>query len=350
NMMSNNGFQDLPPSVVRFDDLKGAPLQLETHPAPLGVLWQQLHLPRRLARGDIDLFWSPLLTLPTRLPVPAIVTLHDLAVLHHPETLTWRIRASLLPFLDGSVRRADRIITVSNSVAREIAVQWPDAAARTEVIWNGVDDAFIPASAAEIAAIRTRLALPERYILFVGTIEPRKNLGLLLDAWETLRLAQPETPALLIVGPDGWASAETQRRIRRLEAHGLRRLGHLPRPDLIAVLQAATIFVFPSLYEGFGLPLAEAMACGVPVMAADRSSLPEVVGNAGMLFDPEDEADLAAALGQWLDAPELLHQARQRGLEQARLFTWKRSAEAHARLFELVIAEHADPRAKDRRR
>jgi glycosyltransferase involved in cell wall biosynthesis len=319
-------------------------IAVEVHPAPLGVLWQQRYLPQRLAQGDLDLFWSPLLTLPRRLPIPAVVTIHDLAALHHPETLTWRVRLSLLPFLESTVRQAAQILTVSHSVAGEISQQWPEAAGRTEVIWNGVDGAFAPASETELAAIRARLDLPERYILFAGTIEPRKNLDLLLDAWKTLRDENADTPPLLIVGPDGWGSSETLRRIRRLSASGLRRLGHLARPDLIAVLQAATLFVFPSIYEGFGLPAAEAMACGVPVMVADRSSLPEVVGDAGFLFDPEDPGDLAGGMREWLGSPELLAQARERGLERARLFTWKGSADGHARAFHRTLEQRTAPR------
>ena len=316
-------------------------MRIEVHRAPLGVLWQQHYLPRRLAEGDIDLFWSPLLTLPHRLPVPGIVTIHDLAVLHHPETLTWRVRLSLLPFLEKTVRQAARIVTVSHCVAGEIARQWPDAAGRTTVIWNGVGEEFVPASDQELAAIRERLGLPERFILFAGTIEPRKNLDLLLDAWEALRQESPMTPPLLVAGPDGWGSAATHQRMKRLAGTGLRRLGHLERSDLVAVLQAATIFVFPSIYEGFGLPAAEAMACGVPVMVSDRSSLPEVVGDAGWLFDPEDPVELAAAMRDWLASAELLSQARARGLARAELFTWKRSAESHARSFHQALREPA---------
>ena len=313
-------------------------LVVERHAAPLGVLWQQSYLPRRLAEGDIDLFWSPLLTLPSRLPVPAVVTLHDLAALHHPETLAWRVRLSLLPFLDRSVRQAARILTGSHAVADEIAQQWPEAAGRTDVAWHGVTAEFHPVSEDERAAIRARLGLPERFIFFAGTIEPRKNLDLLLDAWESLRGADAETPPLLVAGPDGWGSRATHRRMERLAAAGLRRLGHLDRADLVAVLQAATIFVFPSLYEGFGLPAAEAMACGVPVLVSDISSLPEVVGDAGGRFDPEDAAELAGLLREWLDSPELLAAARARGLERAAAFTWKRSAALHADSFRRALA------------
>jgi len=316
-------------------------MRIELQRAPLGVLWQQLYLPRRLARGDIDIFWSPLSTLPHRLPVPGVVTIHDLAVLHHPETLTWRVRLSLLPFLESTVRQATRIVTESHSVAVEIAQRWPEAAARTEVVWGGVGGEFAPATEPELRAIRKRLDLPERFVFFAGTIEPRKNLDLLLDAWEALRRESAETPPLVVAGSDGWGSAATHQRMKRLGEAGLRRLGYLERKDLVAVLQAATVFVYPSIYEGFGLPAAEAMACGVPVMVSDRSSLPEVVGDAGWLFDPEDPVALAAALREGLASPELLAQARARGLARAGLFTWSRSAVEHARVFHQALSGRA---------
>jgi len=228
---------------------------------------------------------------------------------------------------------------VSHSVAGEIARQWPEAAARLAVAWNGVAPEWRPASESELAASRRRLDLPERFVLFAGTIEPRKNLDLLLDAWQALRQSDDSTPPLLVAGPDGWGSRATHQRMERLAPLGLRRLGHLERADLIAVLQAATVFVFPSLYEGFGLPAAEAMACGVPVMVSNSSSLPEVVGAAGRLFDPDDPADLAGGLREWLDSPALLAAARARGLERARELTWQRSAEVHARVFREALRD-----------
>ena len=275
--------------------------------------------------------------------MPGVVTIHDLAVLHHPETLTWRVRLSLLPFLERTVRQATRILTVSHSVAGEIAQQWPDAARAHDVAWNGVAAEFRPASGPELAAIRDApRAAADRFIFFAGTVEPRKNLDLLLDAWEALRRESAETPPLLVAGPDGWGSRATHRRMERLAPRGLRRLGHLERADLIAVLQAATVFVFPSLYEGFGLPAAEAMACGVPVMVSNRSSLPEVVGDAGRLFDPDDPVELAAACcASGSTRRSCSRAARARGLERAAAFTWKRSAEVHAAVFRQALGAAA---------
>lgn len=270
--------------------------------------------------------------------MPAVVTLHDLAALHYPETLTWKIRWSLLPFLQPSIERATRIVTVSASVAAEIAAVWPQAAAKTEVIWNGVDAAFRPAGEPEIAATRQRLGLPEGYLLYVGTLEPRKNVELLVDAWQALRADWPAAPPLVIAGPEGWHSAALVRRFARLSAEGLHWLGHLPRAELVAVLQAATVFAFPSLYEGFGLPVAEAMACGVPVVVARRSSLPEVVGEAGLCFDPDEPHELAAVLAELLPDGDRLRRLATLGIDRARVFSWRTAGERLAGVFHQVLA------------
>ena len=315
---------------------------VEIQPAPLGVIWQQLLLPRRLAAGDIDLFWSPLLTLPRRSPVPTVVTVHDLAVLHVPDTLSLKVRWSLLPFLGHSVERAGAVVAVSEAMARELAHAWPQAVARIVTIHNGVDPEFRPADAESIAATRARLAAPGGYLLYAGTVEPRKNLDLLLEAWETLASERGEQlPPLLLAGPYGWKSRHLERRIAALAPRGVRRLGRLERPELVAAIQAASLFVYPSFYEGFGLPAAEAMACGVAVVAADRSSLPEVVGDAGLLIDPEDPHALAAALARLLDDPALAAELGRRGIERAARYSWPRGALALAELFDRVLAEGA---------
>jgi glycosyltransferase involved in cell wall biosynthesis len=316
---------------------------VEVARAPLGVVWQQVRLPARLGRGDIDLFWSPLLTLPHRLPVPGVVTVHDLAVLHHPEALTWKIRWSLLPFLGRTVERAARLVCVSRAVEAEIHAQWPAARGRTVVIPNGVSEEFRPASPEERREIRGRLGLPDRFLLYAGTVEPRKNLEVLLDAWERLRRDSDAAPPLLVAGPEGWSSASTERRMAALSPHGLRRLGHLERRDLVDTMRAATLFVYPSFYEGFGLPPLESLACGVPAVVADRSSLPEVVGDAGFYFDPDDTEELVAVLHRALESPATLEAAGARGVERARSFRWKRAAADLARLFGEVLAEARPP-------
>jgi glycosyltransferase involved in cell wall biosynthesis len=361
-------------------ELAAAGIDLEAQRAPLGVLWQQLLLPRRLRRGDVDLLWSPLLTLPLDCPVPAVATVHDLTVLLMPEAHRAKVRLSLLPFLAASLRRARRLVTLSRATADDVAFHYPGSAGKVRVVYPGVDEEFRPGAAEEIAATREALGAPRGYLLYAGTLEPRKNLGALLDAWESLAADDPGFPPLVLAGPYGWGSRALAARIARLAARDARgtgtflgvgtfdatgtfagtatfpgtataapppspapapsaapppatapasrllALGHLDRPRLVRLFQAASLFVYPSLYEGFGLPPAEALACGVPVVALETSSLPEVVGDAGLLVAPGDAAALAAALGRLVADPGLAAELAGRAAAQAARFRWPRAA------------------------
>jgi glycosyltransferase involved in cell wall biosynthesis len=319
--------------------LRAAGIEVEWQSAPLGVVWQQTRLPRRLAAGDVDLFWSPLQTLPLRPPVPAVATIHDLAVMLYPETLPARVRWSQLPFLGATVERAAKLVAVSHSTARDLVAAFPAAAGKVEVIWNGVDAAWCPATPDEVAATRARLDAADGYFLYAGTLEPRKNLDLLLDAWLALRAEHPDAARpLLLAGPAGWKHAALERRLAALAPEGVRRLGRLPLDELRAVVRAATAFVYPSLYEGFGLPVAEAMAAGVPVVVSDRSSLPEVAGEAGLAVDADDAEGLADALAKLVREPELAAELGRRGVARARRFGWDDAADRLAAVFRAALA------------
>jgi len=338
------------------EELAAAGIELEEQRAPLGVAWQQLLLPLRLRRGDVDLLWSPLLTLPLGCPVPAVATVHDLTVLLMPEAHRAKVRFSLLPFLAASLRRARRLVTLSRATAGDVAFHYPGSAGKVRVIYPGVDEEFRPGTPEEIAATREELGAPEGYLLYAGTLEPRKNVGALLDAWEALAADDPAFPPLVLAGPYGWGSRALAARIARLAASDgraaaagrsraaaagtglaatppsaatgsrLLALGRLDRARLVRVFQAASVFVYPSLYEGFGLPPAEALACGVPAVALDTSSLPEVVGDAGLLVEPGDTAALAAALGRLVAEPALTAELAGRAAAQAGRFRWQRAA------------------------
>jgi glycosyltransferase involved in cell wall biosynthesis len=314
-------------------ELAAAGVEIEHQAAPLGVVWQQLLLPRRLRRGDVDLLWSPLLTVPLHCPVPSVVTVHDLTVLLMPEAHRLKVRLSLLPFLGASLRGASRLVTLSRATAADLAFHFPGSAGRVRVVYPGVDPEFRPGTAEEIAATREELGAPRGYLLYAGTLEPRKNVGALLDAWEALSADDPRFPPLVLAGPYGWGSRGLARRIARLAAAGaaaggprLAALGHLERERLVRVFQAASLFVYPSLYEGFGLPPAEALACGVPAVVLDTSSLPEVVGDAGVLVAPGDSAALAAALARLVADPARAADLAGRAVAQACRFRWERAA------------------------
>ena len=301
-------------------ELEAAGVAIEAAPAPFGVLWQQLRLPQRLRRGDADLLWSPLITLPLSCPVPAVATVHDLTALLMPELHTFKVRWSLLPFLRPSLESARRLVTISRSTADDIAFHFPQCAEKVRVVYPGIDADFRPGTPEGIAATREELGAPKGYLLYVGTLEPRKNVALVLDAWEALREADPETPPLVLAGPYGWGSERLARRIGALAGKGVRSLGRVDRPRLVRTYQAARVFVYPSFYEGFGLPPAEALACGLPVVVSNRSSLPEVVGEAGIQVDPGDAGNLAVAL-------------RAAAVERAALFRWDRAAREMEEVF-----------------
>ncbi|MDX1501716.1 MAG: glycosyltransferase family 1 protein [Thermoanaerobaculia bacterium] len=323
--------------TVADDRLREAGVALECETAPLGSWWQQLVTPPRLAAGDVDLFWSPLSVLPALLPVPGVVTVHDLTPLLFPESHSLKVRLSMAPLLRRTVRTAARVVADSRATAGDLAARYPACRGRLTVIYPGVDPEFRPAPAAEIAAVRTELGLPEGYLLSTATLEPRKNLGRLLDAWEELAAGDAGFPPLVLCGGYGWRSRRLLERIRGLEGRGLAWLGHLPRERLVRVFQGALAFVYPSLYEGFGLPVAEAMACGLPTLASNRSSLPEVLGDAGILFDPEDRRELSVALRRVVSDAALRAELGERARERSRRFDWDDSARRMEEVFAAVL-------------
>ncbi len=310
-------------------------MELRVQPAPSGFVWQHLRVPRAVRIAAADLYWSPLFTLPLRMPVPGVVTVHDLAAWEVPETLTWKIRWSLKPFLRASLNRAQRVFTVSAAVAAELRRRFPRVAGKLEVIPNGVDlDRFRPASEAEVTLIRHQLGCPKGYLLFLGTLEPRKNVAALLDAWEILPAPRPP---LLLVGGSGWGSAQLIQRLGDLLTSGVRWLGRLESSETLAILQGATALVYPSRYEGFGLPVLEAMACGVPVITSRSAALLELGGGATLPVDPQDIGSFSIRLQELWSNPRLQNELKDRGLERAQAFSWRRAAEQFARAVKTTL-------------
>ncbi len=340
NGMSYVGMAHKPPRGA--EELEAAGIAIERQEAPLGVIWQQLQLPRRLAKGGVSLFWSPLFTLPLRCPVPGVVTVHDLTAILFPEAHTLKVRWSQLPFLRPSFERARRLVAVSEATARDLAFHFPQCAERIRVVYSGIDPEFRPGAPPDVAATRRELGAPQGYIFCAGTLEPRKNVGVLLDAWESLKAENPQTPPLVLAGPYGWGSERLARRIAALAPEGVQYLGRVDRGHLVRLFQAARIFVYPSVYEGFGFPAAEALACGVPVVASNSSSLPEVVGDAGLLAPPGDAGGLAGHMQKLLAALEDPGRAAalaEKALRQASRFRWDRTAEAMETVFREALED-----------
>jgi alpha-1,3-rhamnosyl/mannosyltransferase len=218
-------------------------------------------------------------------------------------------------------RRADRLIAVSDSTKNDAVRILRIPPEKITTIHSGIADAFFDPPIHRINDVRARYGLARPFVLFVGTIEPRKNLDLLLDAFESLPLPLREHFDLVIAGPIGWNAHRTVERLRLV-----RYLGYIPEPDLAPLTAAAEAFVYPSLYEGFGFPVAQAMAAGVPVITSNVSSLPEVAGNAALLVDPRSQAELHNALARLLTSRDLRISLAAAGRARARDFRWEHCA------------------------
>lgn len=284
-----------------------------------GHVWEQLWLPRLVSASE--LLWSPANSGPLGVATQ-VVTIHDLSVLEHPEWFDRgfaRWYGYLLPRL---ARRVRRIITVSEFSRSRIIDRLGVHADRVVSIPNGVAASFQVCPPARVAEVRDRYRLPPSYCLVVGSLEPRKNLQALFRAWDRLPPRYHDVELAVVGAPNPSFRGQGFDRLPR----GARAIGTVQDDDLPAVYTGAIAFVMPSLYEGFGLTVLEAMACGVPVLASRGSALPEVVGDAGLLVDPLDAESIAEGLQQMLDDAALRETLRERGLDRARQFSWDRAA------------------------
>lgn len=249
----------------------------------------------------------------------------------HPETniryFEW--------FVERILPRLDAVLTPSQAVKADLVKHFGVPAGKITAVHHGVDEDFFDASPSLIGLVRQTYGLPDNYILFVGAMEPRKNLIALVDAYERLSPALRKRHPLVITGAAGWKNRSIKKRLERMGAH---LTGYVARPHLPALYHAAQLFVFPSLYEGFGMPLLEAMAARVPVVTSNVSAMPEVAGEAAVYVDPRDPDDLAGAIGRVLEQPELASALGEGGRRRARQFTWEATA-AHTKAFFEKVAE-----------
>lgn len=302
-------------------DLPGTPVCI-----PFPRLWTHVRLSAEMARRRPGVLFVPAHVVPLIHP-RSVVTIHDLGYLHHPDAhppgdlrmLDWTTR--------WSVRAARRIIAISEATKHDLVTRYGVEPSKIEVIHHGVAPEFQPAPPDEIARVRARYGLPERYVLSVGTIQPRKNYGLLSEA--VARLNRSGTGvALVIAGKRGWMADQVVREIALTGAGDMIKLiGYVDDADLPALYSGAAVYCQPSLYEGFGMPVLEAMACGVPVIAARSSALPEVGGDAALYADPIDADAFTVGLRQLLEDEASRRERSARGRLRAAAFTWRRCAE-----------------------
>ncbi|HEY3080133.1 MAG TPA: glycosyltransferase family 1 protein [Chloroflexota bacterium] len=295
---------------------------LPTNRPPARIGWEQLVAPVEAARGRLDLLHGLAYAVPRLAPCPTVVTVHDLSFLRFPELFRGPNRLYLGAVTRMSVARARKVIAVSGSTKRELVELLGVPPERVEVIPNGLEPHFRPLPHDEVERFRRARGLPERFVLHVGTLEPRKNVPLLVGAYARLR-RRGLPHALVLAGGRGWLYDAI---FAEVKARGLAEdvlfPGFIPEGEQPLWYNAAAAFAYPSVYEGFGLPPLESMACGTPVVVANSSSLPEVVGEAGLTVDPGDEAGLAEALGRLIEDGALRDRLRGAGLERAKLFDW----------------------------
>lgn len=306
------------------------------------VLWEQTVLPRLLRQDGIDVFFSPAFILPMRWDGAGVVTVHDLNFEVSPQTIHPIRRAYLRRITRWSTHRARKVIAISQSTASDLVSLYSVPSEKVAVIPYGLDSLFTPENAHTLEPmVRQRYSLPERFLLFVGTLEPRKNLPRLLDAYALAR-QRADLPPLVLVGAPGWQHERILAQASRLGiAHYLVFAGYIPREHLPGVYAAASALLYPSLYEGFGLPPLEAMGCGTPVLASEASAMPEVVGDGGILVDPRDVQAIAEGILRITQEEPLRQQVVERGIERAKQFRWEEAARRTLTL----IREQVPPRS-----
>ena len=299
--------------------------------------WTHAGLALELRRSHVDALFVPSHVIPWRHPGVTVVTIHDLGYRFEPGAHTLQRRAMLEATTRWNARRASRIIVPSATTRSDLETQYGVDPVKVDVIPHGVDhERFQPMNCDEIDRHLETIGVRQPYILFVSTIQPRKNLARLVSAFESL--ARPDLK-LVIAGTDGWKAGPT---LARIEASSVRdsiiRLGYVADEAMPALYNGAKALVFPSLYEGFGMGVLEAMACGCPVVTSSVSSLPDVAGDAAIIVDPTSVREIGDGIRQALD-PAVTSHLIAKGLERASGFTWDRAAQ---RTLDVIGRAYAD--------
>jgi glycosyltransferase involved in cell wall biosynthesis len=296
-------------------------------------------VPLDLRRARVDVFHAPHYVVSPFTPKPYVVTIHDCIHLRFPQYLP--NRAAYLyarTMMRVAARRARKILTVSNASKGDILHFLGVPSEKVEVVYNGLDPRLaMPPTQEQIERVRDRYMLTSRFVLYTGNIKPHKNVDRLIDAYALLRQRGYEDVKLLVIGEEISRFPNLRRLVHRHHLHGhVRFFGFVPDATLSVLYRLASVFVFPSLYEGFGLPPLEAMAAGAPVITSNVSSLPEVVGDAALLIDPLDAGAIASAMARVLDDPALRADLICRGHQRVKAFSWATSAARIRRVYEEV--------------
>jgi glycosyltransferase involved in cell wall biosynthesis len=328
------GEGELPPDVA----LRVLQSRLPTSRPAWRILWEQLAQPRVLRQIEANLVHGPVFVGPLLASCPMVITIHDLSFFRFPALFRPAKRLYLKVVTRLSARRARRLIAVSSHAATETTRLLGVPPERIDVVYHGVDPVFRPLPVEQVVAFRQRQGLPERFVLFVGTLEPRKNLTRLVEAFS--RICADDDVGLALVGARGWLCDELFARIEALEL-GDRIIfpGYVTNGELPLWYNAATLLAYPSVYEGFGLPILEAQACGTPVITSEVSSLPEAAGDGALMVDPYDVEALATGIGRLLTDSQLRKELQARGRAHAAGFLWSRTAADTANVYRRALSE-----------
>jgi glycosyltransferase involved in cell wall biosynthesis len=331
-LLNGNGKDDLTlfaadPAHRFYGALDGRrPLQTVRVTQGAGVARLAFALGRAAARAGVDCLHVQYFT-PLGYGGPLVVTIHDLAFLHVPEAFPRGLRVALRVLVPQSLARASHIITDSEFSRRDIANRYGVVSDRITAIPLAAQTGLRPCPVDDAVKVLSRYGLQPGFVFALGRLNRRKNLGRLIRAAVLLRTSGTADPQVVVAGkPDFGAEQMLKQTGQPSQDRRVRWVGLLPEEDLPAFYSAAAAFVYPSLFEGFGLPILEAMACGTPVIASTRASIPELVGDAGLLVDPEDVEALAAAMGRVLLDRALADELARRGLVRSRQYSWEETA------------------------
>ncbi|NKQ37863.1 MAG: glycosyltransferase family 4 protein [Chloroflexi bacterium] len=319
---------------------------IQTYPAPLDERWLyrlwyrlRLPLPVQWVTGRLDLFHSPDFVLPpVSGHIPTLLTVHDISFVHYPEVYPPKLVGYLNRIVPWSIARASHVLADSQATKQDLVDVWQVAPDKVTVLYSGVHERFQPVTDVEkLTAVRQKYEIGDQpYILSVGTIQPRKNYQMLIRAFQPVAAQYPHN--LIISGGKGWLYEEMMAEVERQGVNGrVHFIGFVDDADLPALYSDADLFVFPSLYEGFGLPLLEAMACGVPVISSDASSLPEVAGDTAVLLSPHDQAAWTNTMLDLLAHPDKRTALVAGGFRQARQFTWQTAAHSLLEIYQKLV-------------
>jgi glycosyltransferase involved in cell wall biosynthesis len=308
-------------------------------PSPNYSVREQFHVPWVVRRERPDVYHAPHYVLPVGVMSRSVVTIHDCIHLMFPQYLPNRIASAYArTAMWAAARQSDRILTVSEASKRDILHFFNVRPEKIVVVHNAIDDHFwVTPSEEQVARVRERYQLDHRFILYVGNIKPHKNLVRLIEAFNALRTGELQDVKLLIIGDEISKLPALRRAVHHYKLHKhVRFLGYLPDETLVILYRLAAVFVFPSLYEGFGLPPLEAMASGTPVVTSNLSSLPEVAGGAAELVDPYDVDSIVHGMRRVLCDPALAAEMSRKGLARAREFSWEQSVSKTREVYDAV--------------